>query len=162
MGGEIAQADEWSEDSQLDWPPDASPGRWIQLWVRDLNRLYRAEPALWEADYDETGFQWVNCDDRVASVLSFLRRNKSGAGTLLIVANFGSGRQSGYRVGVPLPGCWNERLNSDATRYGGANIGNHGGCNTQGQAADGFEHSLIMVLPPLSLVVFSHANLPLQ
>jgi 1,4-alpha-glucan branching enzyme len=95
-------------------------------------------------------------------VLSFLRRDKSGAGMLLVVVNFGSVPQSGYRVGVPLPGCWEERLNSDATLYGGANIGNHGGCDTQSQAADGFDQSLLIELPPLSLVVFRLADLALQ
>jgi len=162
MGGELGQADEWSEDRQLDWPPPASPGHCMQLWVRDLNRLYRAESALWEADYDVAGFQWVNCDPQAPSVLSFLRRNKSGAGTLLVVVNFGPVTQSSYRIGVPLSGSWEERLNSDATLYGGANIGNNGCCHTQGQAADGFDQSLLIALPPLALVVFRLGNLTSQ
>jgi len=164
MGGELGQEDEWNENQQLDWPPadEASPGRRMQSWVRDLNRLYRAEPALWEADYDETGFAWVNCDDRAASVLSFLRRDKSGAGTLLVIVNFGPLLQSGYRVGVPAPGRWEERLNSDASLYGGANIGNRGGCDTENREANGFEQSLCIELPPLALLVFRPANLALQ
>ncbi len=164
MGGELGQADEWNEDRQLDWPPadEASPVRRMQSWVRDLNRLYRAVPALWEADYDETGFTWVNCDDRAASVLSFLRRDKSGSVTLLVIVNFGPVLQSGYRVGVPLPGRWVERLNSDASLYGGANIGNRGGCDTEKREANGFEQSLRIELPPLALLVFRPANLALQ
>ena len=164
MGGELAQEDEWNEDRQLDWSPadEPSPGRRMQSWVRDLNRLYCAEPALWEADYDETGFAWVNCDDRAASVLSFLRRDKSGVGTLLVILNFGRVLQRGYRVGVPLPGRWEERLNSDASLYGGANIGNRGGCDTENREANGFEQSLRIELPPLALLVFRPANLALQ
>ncbi len=163
MGGELGQADEWSEDRQLDWPAadEDSPGRRIQSWVRDLNRLYRDEPALWEADFDEAGFQWVNCNDRDASVLSFLRWAKSGAGTLLVVINFGPVPRSGYRVGVPVPGRWEEQLNSDAAVYGGGSLGNDGGRESERQPADGFGQSLVMELPPLALVVLRPANLPL-
>ncbi|MED5381173.1 MAG: alpha amylase C-terminal domain-containing protein, partial [Verrucomicrobiota bacterium] len=164
MGGELGQADEWSEDRQLDWPvaDEASPGHRMQSWVRDLNRLYRAEPALWEADFDEAGFQWVNCNDRADSVLSFLRRDKSAAGTLLVVINFGPFPQSGYRVGVPVSGRWEERLNSDAAAYGGGSRGNNGGLESERQHEDGFGQSLLIQLPPLALVAFRPANLPLQ
>jgi len=91
-----------------------------------------------------------------------LRRDKSGAGTLLVIVNFGPVLQRGYRVGVPLPGRWEERLNSDASLYGGANIGNRGGCDTENREANGFEQSLRIELPPLALLVFRPANLALQ
>ena len=139
-----------------------SPGRGIQSWVRDLNQLYRTEPALWDADFVEAGFQWVNCNDRDASVLSFLRRDKSGAGVLLIVINFTPVPRNGHRVGVPLSGRWEELLNSDAAAYGGSNLGNDGSCETEGQPADGLEQSLVIELPPLGMVIFRLANLPLQ
>ena len=160
MGGELAQAGEWSEDRQLDWPPakEDSPERGVQTWVRDLNRLYRDEPALWEADYDEAGFHWVNCEDRDASVLSFLRHDKSGAGTLLIVVNFTPVCRSGYRVGVPVLGRWEERLNSDAVIYGGSNTGSDGGREAEKQATDGFGQSLAIELPPLAVVIFRLAK----
>ncbi len=164
MGGELGQADEWSEDRQIDWSlaKGDSPGRGVQSWVSDLNKLYRSEPALWEADFDEVGFQWVNCNDRDASVLSFLRRDKSGAATLLVVINFTPVLRSDYRVGVPEPGLWEELLNSDAAAYGGSNLGNDGGRESESQAADGFGQSLLIELPPLALVIFRLANLPLQ
>ena len=164
MGGELGQADEWSEDRQLDWPSAGgdSSNRGIQSWVRNLNRLYCAEPALWEADFKKTGFQWVNCNDRDASVLSFMRRDKTAARMLLVVVNFALVPRSGYRVGVPVPGRWEELLNSDAAAYGGGNLGNEGGRETEGQPADGLEQSLVIELPPLALVVFRLAKLPLQ
>ena len=164
MGGELGQADEWSEDRQLDWPSVGgdSPNRGIQSWVRNLNRLYCAEPALWEADFKKTGFQWVNCNDRDASVLSFMRRDKAAARTLLVVINFASVSRSGYRVGVPAPGRWKELLNSDAAVYGGGSLGNGGDYETEMQSADDFDQSLLIELPPLTLVIFRPANLPLQ
>ncbi|HJO09982.1 MAG TPA: 1,4-alpha-glucan branching protein GlgB, partial [Verrucomicrobiota bacterium] len=156
MGGEIGQANEWIEDRQLDWPSakEDSPGRRIQSWVRDLNRLYRDEPALWEADYDRVGFRWVNCTDRNACVLSFLRHNKSGTGTLLVVVNFTPVRRNGYRIGVPMLGRWEERLNSDADIYGGSKKGSDGYCEADSLAMDGFDQSLAIELPPLAVVVF--------
>ena len=164
MGGELAQADEWSEDRQLDWLSVGgdSPNRGIQSWVRNLNRLYCAEPALWEADFKKTGFQWVNCNDRDASVLSFMRRDKAAARTLLVVINFASVSRSGYRVGVPAPGRWKELLNSDDAVYGGGSLGNGGDYETEMQSADDFDQSLLIELPPLTLVIFRPANLPLQ
>ena len=164
MGGELGQADEWSEDRQLDWSSlgGDSPNRGIQSWVRNLNRLYCAEPALWEADFKKTGFQWVNCNDRDASVLSFIRRDKTAARTLLVVINFAAVPRSGYRVGVPAPGRWEELLNSDAAAYGGGSLGNDGGYETERQSADDFDQSLLIELPPLALVIFRPANLPLQ
>ena len=110
----------------------------------------------------EAGFQWVNCNDRDASVLSFLRRDKSGAGVLLVVINFTPIPRNDYRVGVPATGRWEELLNSDAAAYGGSNLGNDGGRETEGQPADGLEQSLVIELPPLALVIFRLANLPLQ
>ena len=164
MGGELAQADEWSEDRQLDWLSVGgdSPNRGIQSWVRNLNLLYCAEPALWEADFKKTGFQWVNCNDRDASVLSFMRRDKAAARTLLVVINFASVSRSGYRVGVPAPGRWKELLNSDDAVYGGGSLGNGGDYETEMQSADDFDQSLLIELPPLTLVIFRPANLPLQ
>ena len=164
MGGELGQAEEWNEDRQIDWPlaKGDSPGRGIQSWVRDLNQLYRSEPALWDADFVEAGFQWVNCNDRDASVLSFLRRDKSGGGVLLVVINFTPIPRNNYRVGVPATGRWEELLNSDAAAYGGSNLGNDGSRETEGQPADGLEQSLVIELPPLALVIFRLANLPLQ
>ena len=163
MGGERGQADEGSEDRQLDWPSVGgdSPNRGIQSWVRNLNRLYCAEPALWEADFKKTGFQWVNCNDRDASVLSFIRRDKAAARTLLVVINFASVSRSGYRVGVPAPGRWKELLNSDAAMYGGGSLGNGGDYETEMQSADDFDQSLLIELPPLTLVIFRPTNLPL-
>ena len=168
MGGELGQAEEWSEDRQIAWPlaggDSASCG--VQSWVRDLNQLYRSEPALWDADFIETGFQWINCNDRDASVLSFLRRDKSGTGVLLVVINFMSIPRNDYRVGVPVTGRWEELLNSSAAAYSGGNLGNDGDRESEGQPADGFEQSIVIELPPLALVIFRLAKqcgvIPLQ
>ena len=94
---------------------------------KDLNRLYRAEPALYELDFDPAGFEWIDCNDSEGSTLSLLRKGKSPADLLLVVLNFTPVPRHNYRVGAPRGGFWKEELNSDAWIYGGSGQGNLGG-----------------------------------
>ena len=135
MGGEIGQWREWSHDRGLDWHLlDHAPHRGLRDWVRDLNRLYRSEPALHERDCEPGGFEWVDCNDSEASVLTFLRRGRSPEDVVLVACNFTPQPRPGYRVGVPEDGRWQELLNSDATVYGGAGWGNMGGARRRARA----------------------------
>ncbi|MDH3460928.1 MAG: 1,4-alpha-glucan branching protein GlgB, partial [Burkholderiaceae bacterium] len=156
MGGEFGQRREWNHDDALEW--------WVlkdgfhsglQRWVEDLNRLYRAEPALYELDFDSAGFEWIDCNDAEASVLSFLRKSRNGS-LLLVVANFTPVTREGYQVGVPQPGYWREVLNSDATLYGGSGVGNQGGADSAPASAHGRFHALTLRLPPLGILVLRH------
>ena len=156
MGGEIAEAGEWCEDRGLNWKAasDGSPNQGVQNWVRDLNHFYREQPSLWEADFDPVGFQWVNCNDRENSVLTFIRNAKSGGAALLVAVNFTPVPRSDYRVGVPEGGHWEEMLNSDAAIYGGTNVGNEGCRESVAEPSDDMAQSLKVELPPLGVVVF--------
>ena len=124
----------------------------------DLNRFYREHAALWESDFDPAGFQWVNCDDRENSILSFIRKSVGDTLLLLVVVNFTPVPRSDYRVGVPESGRWEETLNSDASTYGGTNVGNQGGRESDPEPSDGMEQSLKIELPPLGLTVFRLAK----
>jgi 1,4-alpha-glucan branching enzyme len=153
MGGEIGQWREWSHDRGLDWHLlEHAPHRGLQAWVRDLNRLYRSEPALHERDCEPGGFEWVDCNDSEASVLSFLRRGRRPEDVVLVACNFTPQPQPGYRVGVPEGGHWRELLNSDATVYGGAGWGNMGGLDAEPAPHHGRPLSLPLTLPPLGAV----------
>ena len=156
MGGEIAQTVEWSEDCELNWDTigEDSQNQGVQNWVHDLNYFYRENTALWEADFDPIGFQWINCNDQKNLVLTFIRKDKSGQGVLLVAVNFAPVPRGDYRVGLPEDGRWEEVLNSDASIYGGTNIGNEGGRETVPEPSDGMLQSLNIELPPLGLVVF--------
>ena len=90
----------------------------------DLNRLYRSEPALHELDCDPAGFEWIAADDADSSVISFLRKAKSGPEQFLVVCNFTPVARENYRIGVPGQGPWEEFANSDAELYGGSGVGN--------------------------------------
>ena len=153
MGGEFGQRREWNHDDALEWwRLDDHYHAGVQRWVEDLNRLYRGEPALHEIDFDPAGFAWIDANDSEDSVLSYLRKARDGS-SLLVVANFTPVPRDNYLVGVPDPGHWRERLNSDATLYGGSGIGNQGGVDSVPVAAHGHYHALNLRLPPLAVLV---------
>jgi 1,4-alpha-glucan branching enzyme len=158
MGGELGQWREWDHDRALDWGLlDHAPHRGIEALVRDLNRLYVAEPRLW-LDHDRGGFDWLDCDDATHSVISFRRRN--GDAELIVVLNFTPVPREGYRLGVPSPGHYVEVLNSDSEYYGGSNIGNASGASSEGTPAMEQAQSVVITLPPLAGLVLTRADQP--
>ncbi len=153
MGGEFGQRPEWNHDAALEWFVLAHPEHaGVQRWMRDLNRVYREEPALHQIDFDARGFEWIDCEDRAASVLSFLRRAADGS-TVAVVCNFTPVARHNYAVGVPAGGRWVELLNSDARDYGGSGSGNFGGVEAGPVSAHGRPFSLTLTLPPLAVLV---------
>jgi 1,4-alpha-glucan branching enzyme len=157
MGGEFGQRREWQHEESLEWHVLQYPDHaGVMQWVADLNRVYAAEPALHEVDFEAQGFEWIDCNDRDASVLSFLRKSRDGTRTVLVVCNFTPVPRENYRLGVPHPGYWRELLNSDASGYGGGGMGNYGGVHAQPVAAHGRPHSVSLTLPPLSALILRH------
>jgi len=153
MGGEFAQRREWQHDESLEWHVLQYPlHAGMQRWVRDLNRLYRDTPALYELDFSPEGFEWVDCNDSESSVITFLRKDRSRGGVVLVVCNFTPLVRENYRVGVPRGGVWHERLNSDAPVYGGSGQGNLGAVEAAPLASHGHYHSLTLRLPPLGVL----------
>jgi 1,4-alpha-glucan branching enzyme len=158
MGSEIAQETEWSHDAQIDWHLlDRPEHKGVQRLVRDLNRVYAAEPALHRLDSDPNGFRWVIGDDRANSVFAFLRL-AGDEPPILAVCNMTPVPRHNYRIGVPRAGRWTEAINSDSSLYGGSNAGNRGGVDTSDVNAHGQPQSLNLVLPPLSTVLLRHES----
>jgi 1,4-alpha-glucan branching enzyme len=158
MGAEIGQSREWNANAELDWwlLGQGPYHRGLQRFVEDLNKLYQAEPGLWESDYDAEGFYWLDCSDREHSVLSFVRQSPDRKSLLLIVLNLTPVFRHNYRIGLPEPGFWREALNSDAEIYGGANHGNFGGVHAEEQRMHNQPYSAALALPPMSIVIFKH------
>jgi 1,4-alpha-glucan branching enzyme len=155
MGCEFGQWSEWNHDASLDWHLLGTPFHSaLQRWVRDLNTLYRGQPALHELDFDAEGFAWIDCSDVQRSVISFLRRGRNPADQLLFVCNFTPAVRENYRVGVPQQGFWKEVLNSDAPLYGGSGQGNFGGCEAVPLPIHRHPFSLNMTLPPLGVLIY--------
>lgn len=154
MGGEIAQEREWNHDSEIDWFLLDDPNHaGIQRLVRDLNRLYRDEPALHRSDTSAEGFRWLVGDDRANSVFAFLREGEPGDPPVLVVSNMTPAPRHDYRIGVPSAGQWREIANTDSRFYGGSDLGNVGGAATSPVPAHGEAQSLSLTLPPLSTIM---------
>jgi 1,4-alpha-glucan branching enzyme len=159
MGGEFGQWREWSHDGSLDWALlDYPLHGGIQQWIGDLNRFYRGEPALHELDCEPAGFEWIDCGDAESSVVSLIRKGKSTATLVLAVCNFTPVTRQEYRIGAPRGGFWREVLNSDAWEYGGSGMGNRGGRGADPQPHHGRPCSLLLTLPPLSVVFFTNGG----
>ena len=130
MGCEFAQQAEWSHERSLDWHLLEQPEHaGIQSLVRDLNRLYRAEPALYELDSDPAGFWWLEPNDADNNVLAFARRSREGERVVVFVANLSPVPREGYRLGLPRSGRWREALNTDSAFYGGTTSATSAACS---------------------------------
>ena len=154
MGGEIGQWREWNHDWQLDWEALGEPRHaGIQRWVRDLNRVYREEASLWDADNEPSGFAWIDCHDHEHSVIALVRRASDPADFTIAVVNFTPVPRQHYRLGVPQGGAYRELLNSDSEIYGGSNMGNEGLVTSEARPAHGHPFSDSLTVPPLGIVL---------
>jgi 1,4-alpha-glucan branching enzyme len=159
MGGEFGQWNEWYHETSLDWHLlQYASHQGLLRFVKDLNRLYRSEPALHELDFQNDGFEWIDLHDWEASTVSYLRKGRRPGDVMLIACNFTPVPRANYRVGVPYGGHWRELLNSDADIYGGSGQGNLGGVEATPVGAHGRYHSLTLHLPPLSVLCFKPAE----
>jgi 1,4-alpha-glucan branching enzyme len=130
------------------------PHAQLKQFMGDLNQLYKSEPSLYTQDFEEPGFEWIDCSDNRHSVVSFLRRDKLSDEFVVVVCNFTPQPHSHYRVGVPVHGFYTELFNSDSGKYGGSNMGNLGGKWADEWWFHGRPYSLDLCLPPLAVLVF--------
>ena len=149
MGQEFGQRAEWSEERGLDWYQldENSFSTGIQAMVRDINGIYRSQPAMWSQDTRPEGYSWIDANDSANNVLSFLRFGSDGS-VMACVFNFAGSEHSSYQLGLPHAGRWREILNTDATVYNGAGAGNLGGVEATNDPWHGRPASAKLVLPP--------------
>jgi 1,4-alpha-glucan branching enzyme len=153
QGLDFGQGDEWTENHSVDWHLLEYPYQaGLQRCVADLQRVYRQHPALYQADFDWQGFQWLESHDNENSVFAFLRRGRDSSDAVVVVCNFTPVPRYQYRVGVPTGGPWREILNTDSSLYSGGNIGNGGQVWALDEPWAGQPHSLCLTLPPLGAV----------
>lgn len=154
MGGEFGQWQEWNEEKGLEWQAlDAVNHRGLQKWVQDLNRMYRDEPALYENDFEWSGFRWIDANDSDNSVFSYIRYAQSSDEFIITVCNFTPVVRQGYQLGVPRAGRYREVLNSDSCYYQGSNQGNGQILMTEPIPWHAFDQSLLVTLPPLATLI---------
>ncbi|MGH8012335.1 MAG: 1,4-alpha-glucan branching enzyme, partial [Candidatus Binataceae bacterium] len=156
MGDEFGQWNEWNHDQSLDWHlSQYGEHRQLQDLVRTLNRIYRDEPALSEADTEPAGFRWIDADNADANSVAFMRIAPQSGRRLLCACNFSPVIREDYRVGVPVGGLYREILNTDAAMFGGSNVGNAGAVMAEAMPSHGFPYSLALKLPPLGVLWFA-------
>jgi 1,4-alpha-glucan branching enzyme len=159
MGGEFGQWNEWNHDASLDWHLlEIDLHRGIQTWLRDLNQLYRAEPALHQLDCSQQGFEWIDCGDVEQSVVTFLRHSRDSNDVVIVICNFTPVVRHDYKIGVPIGGLWQELLNSDSAIYGGSDVGNYGYVQSSLRPMHGRNHTLSLTLPPLAAVILKPSS----
>ena len=155
MGGELAQEQEWSHERSLDWHLlETREHAGVQALVRDLNRLYRDEPALWELDSDPAGFWWIEPNDADSNVIAFARQSRDGERVVVFVANLSPVPRPAYRLGLPRATRWREAINTDSTFYGGSDVGNLGAVEPEPIPWHSQPVSAEITLPPLAAVWF--------
>jgi 1,4-alpha-glucan branching enzyme len=156
MGSEFGQWNEWYQEESLDWHLcQYDEHRGLQALVRDLNRIYRGEPALWEGDPEPAGFQWVDLHNADENVIAFLRIGPKSGRRILCVCNFSPVIRRGYRVGAPSGGYYREILNTDSSFYAGSNVGNGGGVEAEAIPWHWQPFSIKLTLPPLATMWFA-------
>jgi 1,4-alpha-glucan branching enzyme len=154
MGGEFGQWQEWNFNTALEWAALTAPNhQGVQRFIKDLNRVYRQERALYEDDFEWTGFTWLDANDSDNSVLSFIRNAKTTGEFIIVISNFTPVPRHNYRIGVPRAGYYKEIINSDAGYYWGSNVGNEGGRKTENVPMHGHAQSLSLTLPPLATIM---------
>ena len=154
MGSEFGQWNEWNHDTSLDWQlVSLPPHDGLRRLVQHLNYIYKSEPALWQLDDSYEGFDWIDLHDADNSVVSFLRKSREGD-VVAFVVNATPIVRYDYRLGVPESGFYREFINTDAETYGGSNVGNFGGIQTEDVPWMGREHSILIHLPPLATLAF--------
>jgi 1,4-alpha-glucan branching enzyme len=156
MGGEFGQHREWNHDASIDWQQSTTPlSQGVQHLVRDLNRVYVENPALYARDHDPDGFDWIDANNSRQSTLSFLRRSADPEECIVGVFNFTPEPHHDFRIGVEGGGYWHELINTDARVYGGSGLGNQGGVHAEAIPSHGRAHSLSLTLPPLGALLLS-------
>ena len=154
MGGEFGQRQEWNYDTGIEWQALEAPQHaGVHRFIRDLNLVYKSEPALHNQDFDWTGFSWVDANDSDNSVLSFVRFAKNPDDFLIIICNFTPVVRTQYRIGVPKPGRYSELINSDLGIYNGSDVSNPQELHSTPEACHSLDNSLTLTLPPLTTLI---------
>jgi 1,4-alpha-glucan branching enzyme len=159
MGSEFGQSDEWNFEKSLDWhllQYDYHSG--IKKVVTDLNQLYKSQPALHQKQFSSEGFEWINYSDHQNAVLTYIRKGNNAKEDLIIVCNFTPVVRENYRIGIHQKRNLVPVFNSDNKNYGGSGAGSLETLKIELSPYDGRDYSVQLVLPPLSVIVYSFEN----
>ncbi len=155
MGGEFGQWREWNETESLDWHLLEDPAhQGIQTLISDLNRIYQRKKAMWEADGEPAGFQWIDANNASENIVSFIRRSPLTGRELICVGNFAPVLRENHRLGLPRKGTYRLLTNTDAEVYGGSGVKIPKSIKAGEESIHGQPHSAVLTLPPLATLWF--------
>ena len=156
MGCEFGQRQEWNNNQSLDWYLlDYPLHKGIKDLVKDLNTVYIESPQLHWNDFNNQGFEWINCDDHEQSVLCYMRKYNDKY--FIVVLNFTPVIRENYKIGVPENKTYKEILNTDSSYYSGSNTGNGDYLYAEENTAMGYPYTLELTLPPLAGIILMPA-----
>jgi 1,4-alpha-glucan branching enzyme len=159
QGAEFAQSKEWNFEQSLDWHLlDYAPHQGIQALIKDLNGLYKSQPALHEKQFSAEGFEWIDYNDHENSVLVYIRKSDDEKDDLIIACNMTPVPKESYRIGLPKKGNLKERFNSDQKKYFGSGVYKNSKLSSEAVAHHFRDHSVEIAIPPLGMVVFGYGS----
>ena len=159
MGSEFAQGHEWRYDDSLEWHLlQYKEHEGVQRVVSDVAGIYLGDKSLSANDFNPMGFEWINADDALNSVFSFLRFDENGKDAYCIVGNFTPVKRENYTLGLPWGGVWKEILNTDSEFYGGRGFGNNGAVYPSPMKVNGRKFGVKLLLPPMSTLIFKSSR----
>jgi 1,4-alpha-glucan branching enzyme len=154
MGCEFAQTTEWNFKQQLPWELlqfESHAG--VQQLVKDLNHLYTSEKALYELQFDERGFEWLDFSNHEASIIAFIRKSEDVDDAIVVICNFNTTSHTNYRIGVPQKGDWEVLLDTDQEKYWGSGFGTHKSYTAEKTTCHGKVFSIVIDIPPMGVVM---------
>ena len=157
QGGEFGQTSEWNFEGSLDWHLlNYEVHKGAQTLVKDLNKLYKTEPALFEKQFSHEGFEWIDHSDHQNSVMTYVRKGNKEKDNLLVILNFTPIPRNDYRIGLPKKGILIEVFNSDAKKYNGTGDFETSNLTSDAKEWNGKENSIAINLPPLAMLAFKY------
>ncbi|WP_159948625.1 1,4-alpha-glucan branching protein GlgB [Polaribacter septentrionalilitoris] len=157
QGGEFGQTSEWNFQGSLDWHLlDYDVHKGSQALVKDLNKLYKKEPALHQKQFSHEGFEWIDHGDHQNSVMSYIRKGENEKDNVIVILNLTPVPRENYRVGLPKAGTLKEVFNSDAKKYNGTNNYKNTKLTSDQKEWNGRENSVELTLPPLGMIAYKY------
>ncbi|MDP4119525.1 MAG: 1,4-alpha-glucan branching protein GlgB [Bacillota bacterium] len=158
MGSELGQFKEWDSHNELDWMLlQYTKHRELNEFFKQINKFYKENSMLWEIDFDWKGFAWISHDDYTQSVIAFRRVDKKG-NELIAVCNFQPVQRVNYRIGAPARGTYSEIFSTESPVFGGCGITNGTEIKTDDEPMHGFDQSLSLNLPPMSVIFLANTK----
>ncbi|MBT8246000.1 MAG: 1,4-alpha-glucan branching protein GlgB [Winogradskyella sp.] len=157
QGAEFGQSEEWNFRQSLDWHLlQYKPHKGLQEFIKDLNKLYKTESALYEKQFSADGFEWIDYNDSENSVLVYIRKGNDSKDDLIVACNMTPIPRESYKLGVPRVGKLKEIFNSDLKKYFGGGEYKNKIKTSKAEPWQFRDNSIKANIPPLGMVILKY------